>query len=457
MLTDWVLITRLAGELRERLRGARVDDAGLLSDGRIALVIRSRGARLLLAFDLFSSPPLVTLEEGELGVASEPSFVRALSRALRGMALDDVSGRRGDRLLRFSFVSRSRFGVGDRLELYLELVPRFGNAVLVKEGRVVTAFREFALAQNQRRAVQIGLAYQLPPLPSQPRTLDAQPAGSVLETFGALHVAQTVKAGNARLAARRGALLKRLDSRARKLQNELQSLAEKRARAGARGQLRTEGEAIFANLHELDPQEREAAKERAAQLFSEYKKLAKSLPHVEARERAVRNSVEVLETLRWEAERAADEDFEAVDTAVAQLEGKRSRPSTVRPPKRRRALLEYRTASGSRIIVGRSPVENAELTFRVARPNDLWFHAQRTPGAHVILARDDRERVPTEDLQIAASLAALHSRARSATSVPVDYTLCKHVRKQRGAPPGLVWYTDARTINARPADADRVG
>ena len=112
MLTDWVLITRLAHELKERLRGARVDDAGLLPDGRIALVLRSRGSRSLLAIDLYGSPPLVTLEEGELGIVTEPGFVRTLARTLQGMVLDDAAARRDDRLLRLTFKSRSRFSVG---------------------------------------------------------------------------------------------------------------------------------------------------------------------------------------------------------------------------------------------------------------------------------------------------------------------------------------------------------
>jgi predicted ribosome quality control (RQC) complex YloA/Tae2 family protein len=116
--------------------------------------------------------------------------------------------------------------------------------------------------------------------------------------------------------------------------------------------------------------------------------------------------------------------------------------------------LEYRTATGSRIVVGRSPVENAELTFRLARPNDLWFHAQKIPGAHVILTRDDRLDAPDEDVQLAASLAALHSRAKASASVAVDYTLRKHVRKQRAAPPGLVWYTQAKTVIVEPRAAE---
>lgn len=456
MLTDWVLIARLARELSERLRGARVEDAGLLDDGRIALLLRMRGSRDLLVFDLFAPTPLVTLEEGELAIATEPSFVRTLARALRSMVLTEVSARRGDRLLRLSFASRSRFGVGDRLELYLELVPRFGNAVLVKDETVVAALREFSLAENPRRAVQAGLSYTYPPVPSHPRTLDVVPPGSALETLAALHASQALRAGDERTAARKRSVLKRLDERERRLHGELDAIDEKRARAAQRDSLRTQGEAIFATLHELTPHERDAAKEHAAKLFAQYKKLGKSLPHLQTRERSLRTSIEAVDTMRWEAERAGAEDLDAVETAVAELTGKPA-AAAPRPPRRRRPPLEYRTPLGSRIVVGRSPTENAELTFRVARPNDLWFHARGIPGAHVILARDDRAPVPDEDLALAASLAAFHSRGRAASSVPVDYTLCKHVRKQRAAAPGLVWYTNAKTILARPSLPDRSG
>ncbi|MGA8535506.1 MAG: NFACT RNA binding domain-containing protein, partial [Candidatus Tumulicola sp.] len=120
--------------------------------------------------------------------------------------------------------------------------------------------------------------------------------------------------------------------------------------------------------------------------------------------------------------------------------------------KRKRAFLEFRTRAGSRIVVGRSPSENAEVTFKVARPNDLWFHARGIPGAHVILARDDRAEPPLQDIEAAASLAAHYSKAKASAKVPVDYTLRKHVRKQRDGAPGLVWYTNAKSITTAPRD-----
>lgn len=485
MLTDWVLIYRLAVELKERLSGARAEDAGLLEDGRIGIVIRSQRRLLLLAIDLFTSPPLVTIEEGELGVQAEPGFVRVLARSIRGMVLADVGARRHDRLLRLTFASRSRFGVGERLELYVELVPRFGNLVLVKDGGVIAASKEFAPVENQRRSVQAGSPYVLPPLPERIRTLapggdaEAGPPGalfvyrrdgellqaypvplegyedarltrepSLLALFAELRAQRSAQAGNARGAARRRTIVKRLDERRRKLSDELEALARKRQSAAQREALREQGEAIFAMLHELQEDQRGAAKERAAKLFTEYKRLGKSLPHVDEREAVVASTIEAVEMLRWEAERA--DDLDAVESAVAELGPKRRNVAVAAIPRRKRPPLEFRTARGSRILVGRSPTENAELTFRVARPNDLWFHAQRVPGAHVILSRDDRAPVPDEDIETAAGLAAFHSRARAATAVPVDYTLRKHVRKQRAAPPGLVWYTHAKTVVVEP-------
>lgn len=493
MLTDWVLIARLAREIEDLLRGARVEDAGMLDDGRVGLLFRSRGTRVLLAVDPFESPPLLTVEDvtasgSPLTIAEEPGFVRTLARSLQGMTLARVVARRNDRLLRLGFSARSRFGVGDEFDLYAELVPRFGNLVLVKGDRVVAAHKEFAPADNARRAVRAGGPYELPPLPVGVRTIGEPPredgaiastalhvyrregriiaayvtplAGvedahhsrepSLLALFAELRGQRAAMAGGRRHEQRRRAVIKRLDERERKLRGELLALAQKRERAGRREGLRVDGDAIFATLHELEAGDREAAKERAGELFAEYKKLGKSVPHIERRERAVTRVLESVEALRWEAERAADEDLGDVESAVAGLFARVATPRRAAVPRRRRAPLEFRTEGGSRIIVGRSPAENADITFRLARPNDQWFHARGIPGAHVILSRGDRTEASDADVRAAAALAAFHSKAKGASAVSVDYTLRKHVRKQRAAPPGLVWYTQAKTVVVEP-------
>jgi hypothetical protein len=258
-----------------------------------------------------------------------------------------------------------------------------------------------------------------------------------------------------RSTRRRNALLKRLDERERKLERELSSLREKRDQSAMRDTFRDEGGQIFATLHELPEASRDEAKDRAAKLFARYKKLGAALPHIDARERDLHTSLDGVRALRWECERAAPEDLDDVEAAVGALDGRGrdagGKPSTIK--RRKRAPLEFRTMAGSRIVVGRTPSENADVTFRVARPNDLWFHAQGIPGAHVVLARDDKTQPPPEDIEAAAALAAFHSRGRANVKVAIDYTARKHVRKQQNAPPGLVWYTNPTTIVVEPREA----
>jgi predicted ribosome quality control (RQC) complex YloA/Tae2 family protein len=501
VVTDWLLVRRLGRELESRLRGGKVLDAGLLPDGRVAIVLKRGAAPALLVFDPFGTPPAATIEPGELGILVEPGFVRALATSLRGYVLTSVKARHGDRVLRFTFSARSRFGVGDELEVYAELVPRFGNIVLVKRDTVVAAAKEFSPAENSRRSVQAGLPYELPPLPPNPGSLPKAmrdggvPAGDFeravagddagelyvyrrngallqahLVPLPALHDAQCSRQAslvdvleewrNERAAGgkketesrRRDALLKRLRDRANKLNGEMRALADKRDRAGERESLRAQGEEIYATLYGLDITEREEAKDRAAQLFARYKKLGAALPHIERREREVRAALAAVDELAWEAERAAPEDVPDVESAAAQLDGRIPQRASEAPArKRKRVPLEFRTEAGSRIVVGRSPTENADVTFRIARPEDLWFHTRGIPGAHVVLSRDDRSEPPDDDVRAAAAVAAFYSKGKSSGNVAVDYTHRKHVRKQRNAPPGLVWYTHASTVTVAPS------
>ncbi len=441
----------MAAEIEQRLRGAKVRDVGLLPDGRTAIVLWSRGSERTLCLDIFGATPLVTLEDHELPIASEPGFVRATGAALRGATLLEAKARKGDRLLRLTFGTRSRFGVGDQSDLYAELVPRFGNLVLVRNERIVAAAKEFSLADNGTRAVEAGGAYHLPPMVARerPPLREIADDASVLDAMTQARAQDAAGGDRRRGEDRRRSLLKRLDERERKVRGERASLDAKEREARGRDALRERGDALYACLHEHPHEEQEAIKDEAAALFAKYKKLGSALTHIEQRAALLDGVLASIEALRWEAERTDESDIADVEDAVAQLDSRTPVKSRA-AARRKRAPLELRTQSGSRILVGRSPLENADLTFRVARPDDLWFHAQNIPGAHVILQRDDRAAPPDEDLQRAASLAAFYSKARENAKVAIDYTQRKHVRAQRNAPPGLVWYTQPQTIVVRP-------
>lgn len=480
-----MLVRRLAHEIESRLRGGKVRDAGLLADGRPAIAVWSRGETALLCLDLFGTPPLVTLEDGELPIHAEPGFIRSLATTLRGSSVLAVKSRREDRLLRITFGTRSRFGVGDETELYVELVPRFGNAILVKGGVVIAAMKEFSLAENPARAILAGQPYALPPLlrrnHAQGTTLsddamlydpvwiartdgritglsllplpEAEPADSLLDTLQRYREGRGARGDHASAQRKRDALARRLDEREKRLRRELESVEQKRRAAEQREAVQREGEAIFATLHDLAPDDRDEAVASAQRLFARYKKLKASIPHLDERTAHLDIALRSVDELRWALEHASDADL--IDVEVALDQGERtSGPASPRATRRKRKPLEVRTPTGARIVIGRTPIENADVTFRLARPDDLWFHAQNVPGAHVILQRDDRESPAGDDISLAARYAAGHSKARASGAIPVDYAPRKYVRKQKDAAPGLVWYTHFKTLVVAPERAD---
>ncbi|MGH9175080.1 MAG: NFACT RNA binding domain-containing protein, partial [Vicinamibacterales bacterium] len=96
-----------------------------------------------------------------------------------------------------------------------------------------------------------------------------------------------------------------------------------------------------------------------------------------------------------------------------------------------------------------------EVTFTIANPDDLWLHARNMPGAHVILRANGQ--MSEDTIERAAALAAWYSDGRNATSVPVDVTERRHVRKIRGSGPGMVTYRNERTLNVRPRSEQELG
>jgi predicted ribosome quality control (RQC) complex YloA/Tae2 family protein len=136
------------------------------------------------------------------------------------------------------------------------------------------------------------------------------------------------------------------------------------------------------------------------------------------------------------------------------LEGREPRPRLEPRPARgkeppRRPYRLFASDLGASILVGKRAVDNDALTFKVARPRDLWLHARGIEGAHVILPLAKGKEPAPSDLVDAAHLAAHFSGHRGETRVEVDYATRGHVRKPRGSPPGLVVLDHGKTILVR--------
>jgi len=111
--------------------------------------------------------------------------------------------------------------------------------------------------------------------------------------------------------------------------------------------------------------------------------------------------------------------------------------------------LRLESTDGFPIYVGRNNQQNEELTFKLARKDDLWLHAQKVHGSHVIIACNGKTP-PDDTITQAAQLAAFHSEVGDGRNVPVDVTPVRQVKKVPGAKPGMVIYHTYRTVIVNP-------
>lgn len=197
-----------------------------------------------------------------------------------------------------------------------------------------------------------------------------------------------------------------------------------------------------------------------AQLY--FKKYRK---HKSAYESAVKYEAECRMELEYLESTAVllenDTDFEDIEEIRRELtqEGYIKREHAGKNTNRRReerlpasAPHAYRTIDGYEILIGKNNLQNEKLTCRTARPEDLWFHLKNAPGSHVILRTGEHAGAVTASaVACAAALAAWYSSARNTNKADVDYTRVKHVRKQPGGRPGMVYYTNYKTITICPS------
>ncbi len=127
---------------------------------------------------------------------------------------------------------------------------------------------------------------------------------------------------------------------------------------------------------------------------------------------------------------------------VSEQKAKGQRPAPSTP-------IEVESPNGLTILIGRNNRQNDELTLKMAGKDDMWLHASKIPGSHVIVRRG-AYGISDDDLTFAAELAAYHSHGRESSKVPVDYTLVRNIKKPNGAKPGMVVYETYNTAFVAP-------
>ncbi|MFO1445842.1 NFACT family protein [Bacillus sp. Bva_UNVM-123] len=197
----------------------------------------------------------------------------------------------------------------------------------------------------------------------------------------------------------------------------------------------------------LEPQK--TPSENAQKYFTKYQK-AKNAVHIVKEQIAIaREELAYFELLIQQIESASPKDVEEIREEL--IEGgylkTRQKKQSKKPQNMKTILDLYISSDATEILVGKNNKQNDYLTNKFAARDEIWLHTKDIPGSHVVI----RSKAPSEQTIIeAAILAAYFSKARSSSSVPVDFTEVRHVKKPNGSKPGFVIYDHQQTVYVTP-------
>ena len=203
----------------------------------------------------------------------------------------------------------------------------------------------------------------------------------------------------------------------------------------------------------------------AKRFFKKYSKLKNALIIVSEQKTETLKELDYIESVIYELENCSTIDdiasiYEEISENEVFKEKTTLKTNNKKSKLKKSKLTKNKTVSfnpikytidGYTVFVGRNNKENDYLTLKFANKNDIWFHTKDFHGSHTILKLDNNLPYPSNDILVkVAELAAKHSKARNSSNVPVDYCEVKFVKKPSGSKPGMVIYTNNKTLNVTP-------
>ena len=562
MAFDALFLRCLKGELERELTGARIERIQQPARGTLVLTVKGERRRELLIGGSSGAPRLHFTGEQLEKPQEPPMFCMLLRKHLTGARILEVTMPVTDRVLLLRLAAPGMFGEGEERGLAVELFGHAANVILTDQEGIITDCLFRAGSAEDRRAVQPGMRYRLPPLqdkrdllalsdreiaelctglePGRPvdkgvmerflgisplvaremayraesgdlaaelcRLRDAVLAGgepclltgpegapfdfsyipifqygpgyglSKAESFSALlDVFYAKKDAVERRRQRSGELRRAAGTARNRVARRLETQRQELLHTENRDWLRQCGDIITANLYAMKKGQRELVAEdfyaedggtrrialdplktpqqNAAKYYKDYNRAKSAAAHLTERIGQGEEELAYLESVLEEIDRAETERDLTEIRAELEETGVLRAPKQNRRPKRQPIQpMRFRSGAGLLIRAGRNNAQNDQLTLRDSAKTDLWLHAQKLHGAHVILSCQGKTPDP-QSVHEAACVAAWYSQGRGAAKVPVDVTEVRQIKKPAGARPGMVIYHTYRTLLAEPDEA----
>ena len=420
---------------------------------------------------------LIKRSARELEKQSQPPalFVQAFRAVLAGSSLVSIIRDETERVVRLRFLCEDDLGKQTFKTLVCQLTGRSANLFLLDANDQI----RYALRSPKGDGQQLGQVYE-PPEPQAARVSDTQSEAFELDQrefpslsqalddhYTRLESSQTF-ANRAQLARER---IKKELAQRRKLKRNLE---RDLAQHGDPEQHKRLGDLLLANIATavrsgdqvsitdyysegapalvLEVAKDSSLQDEAGRHFSRYTKAKRAAREISSRLATLEPELRKLQERQAELEKiiaAGDETaLQEFDHVPGQPQPKPKKKQDEKFPGVRR----YLSSDDYEILVGRAAQTNDRLTFKIARPHDLWLHAADYPGSHVVIRNPTRNEVPHRTIIEAAQLAAKFSQAGDDSKVTVHYTSRKFLTKPKGVAPGLVRMSSFKTITVTPAE-----
>ena len=281
-----------------------------------------------------------------------------------------------------------------------------------------------------------------------------------------------IKETNHLFKQKRSTLLAQISSQLKKYSKRLENINSKLDECKNMDTYRIYGELITSNLYKFNSKgnmdsivvenyydnqneltipldKKYSLSKNAERYFKKYNKLKNTLKIVGLQKKETEIELEYIQSVLFSIESATDiAELTDIETELNESNifgsklnkhiNKKKTSDTQSKP------LEF-NIDGFTILVGKNNKQNDMLTLRIASRNDLWFHTQNIQGCHVILKIENKS-IPDNIILECAKLAKQYSKAKDSKNVAVDYCLVKNIKKPSGSKPGMVIYTNYKTI-----------
>lgn len=258
----------------------------------------------------------------------------------------------------------------------------------------------------------------------------------------------------------------------KRLKNKIIKLNEELSEAYDAEKYRIYGELIINNLYKIkndklanitlenyytselisiDLDSKISVKENANKFFLRHQKSKKAIIYIKEQIEIAESEIEYLELIVSQIDNANVNDIEQIKNEL--IDGHYIKKNQNKQQKKRKEKIEiltYSTSTGTKILVGKNNIQNEYVTHTISKANDLWFHVKDSPGSHVLI---QNPTMSEEEIRTAAMLAAYYSPYQSSSSVAVNYTLARYVKKIPGKRNCFVTFTNEKTIYIDP-DSD---